>query len=104
LQTGDAAALIDLQAIEEIAFTKTAADAEQVPATRELREVVTFIQESRVPAALAEMVDPVIKDAHAVLSHADVAHLHPVDPERDPAAKQAYETEGALFAAEADAS
>lgn len=103
LEVRDARALIEAELIEErIRRGGIAANTGELPVIKELSELITEVQEQRVPEELrAQQVEETIRQAQTVVEHAKGAGVSPLNPEHPAnlAAKQAFEQEQETFAA-----
>ena len=73
-----------------------------IPAVKALAERIEMVQDLRVePFSDLGKVEDVIAEARKAVSRADVAQVRPINPEHDPAAKQAHEAAEHEYRAEA---
>ncbi|HVH28566.1 MAG TPA: hypothetical protein VM818_17500 [Vicinamibacterales bacterium] len=100
LRRGDASALIDIEYVERVALSKTAATEDQIEHARALRELVEGTREMRVDIKL-DAVEHVIRAAETCVTRCDLVPAHPINPETDQTARAAHEAETAAFQREA---
>lgn len=91
--TKDAAALVDLEILEDVVLSGTLAiDAADLPVVRQLREQIEGIQDLRVPMHLPDITG-LAAEISSLHQRSAAAQIEPIDPSYDPSALAAYQAE-----------